>query len=397
MCRRLRRPDRASCSRDRNSRWLAPERSIDTDPPKAAGNPGSVGYSISPLDGRAGGRACPSASVTSSCASGCGEWRDVHPGPGGGSRRPRSARPVSAGHVDDRPAATGPVSGRGRRERRGAGLASVAARRHPGPAAPAEAVWRPVTADRPCRCSGPCQHGQRCNNGDDGIGSCTGRLVHVDRYPGSLLDVTAWYDEYACDTCNETWEGFGHPAEPAVGRALRHRARRPASAQRWHHDLPRGTPPQLPGKHRRRRVRVRSAAARTATAASTTDASATTTTAAARSAAPAALVTRTGNACATRNRRRPGGHRPRAGVVPAATRRPPARARLAPAVHHRPRPCPSHVDGRERRGRLDLRLTRVARLSSTICHHSCRKPPSCRRSAHRPSRCGRCWCCRCRA
>jgi hypothetical protein len=70
----------------------------------------------------------------------------------------------------------------------------------------AESVWRPVTADRPCRCSGKCLHGQPCNNGDDGIGSCDGRIVHHDRLAASLLTVDGWYDFYACDRCGEQFE-----------------------------------------------------------------------------------------------------------------------------------------------------------------------------------------------
>ncbi|SCL12949.1 hypothetical protein GA0070616_0074 [Micromonospora nigra] len=75
-----------------------------------------------------------------------------------------------------------------------------------GQRARAESVWRPVTADRPCRCSGQCLHGQLCNNGEDGIGSCTGRLVHHDRLAASLLTVDGWYDFYACDSCGEEFE-----------------------------------------------------------------------------------------------------------------------------------------------------------------------------------------------
>jgi hypothetical protein len=70
----------------------------------------------------------------------------------------------------------------------------------------AEATWRPVTVDRPCRCSGPCHHGIRCNNGTDGIGSCTGFLQHYDRYPGSLLELTVWTDDYVCPTCGEEFD-----------------------------------------------------------------------------------------------------------------------------------------------------------------------------------------------
>jgi hypothetical protein len=68
----------------------------------------------------------------------------------------------------------------------------------PAQRARTEAIWRPVSADRPCRCSGPCHHGKEC--GDD---DCPGNLVHVDRVPGSMLDPTGWYDLYRCDICEE--------------------------------------------------------------------------------------------------------------------------------------------------------------------------------------------------
>ena len=65
----------------------------------------------------------------------------------------------------------------------------------------AEAVWRPTRPDRPCRCSGPCLHGRvcGCDEGDDG--PCAGRLIHVDRVPGSMWGLTAWDDFYECADC----------------------------------------------------------------------------------------------------------------------------------------------------------------------------------------------------
>jgi hypothetical protein len=79
----------------------------------------------------------------------------------------------------------------------------------PGQRAHAEAVWRPVTAGRPCRCCGPCHHGEACGEertGDDGrLAPCGGRMVHVDRYPGSMLELSGWEDVYRCDTCDEDW------------------------------------------------------------------------------------------------------------------------------------------------------------------------------------------------
>jgi hypothetical protein len=50
----------------------------------------------------------------------------------------------------------------------------------------AEAVWRPQTDPaRPCRC----RHCEACE---------AGRLVHVDRHPGSLWGVATWWDTYEC-------------------------------------------------------------------------------------------------------------------------------------------------------------------------------------------------------
>lgn len=70
-----------------------------------------------------------------------------------------------------------------------------------------ESVWRPVTAARPCRCSGHCLHGQPCRMGDDGVDSCPGgRLLHLDRQAASVLIVTGWIDAYACDTCDEQFD-----------------------------------------------------------------------------------------------------------------------------------------------------------------------------------------------
>lgn len=83
-----------------------------------------------------------------------------------------------------------------------------------GPAlrAHAEAVWRTQPdGELPCRCSGlSCQHGERCDevdcaNGDGDDYRCSGRMVHVDRYPGSMFETYVWEDAYACDTC-----GGGH-------------------------------------------------------------------------------------------------------------------------------------------------------------------------------------------
>lgn len=78
----------------------------------------------------------------------------------------------------------------------------------PAQRARAESVWRPVTADRLCRCagrtSGVCLHGAACDS--DGVGGCAGRLVHHDRLAASMLSLDGWYDIYACDTCGEQFE-----------------------------------------------------------------------------------------------------------------------------------------------------------------------------------------------
>lgn len=62
----------------------------------------------------------------------------------------------------------------------------------------AEAIWRPVSPDRPCRCSGPCDHGDVCDECDD-------RITHVDRYPGGILTVDDWEDVYQCGTCGYSY------------------------------------------------------------------------------------------------------------------------------------------------------------------------------------------------
>jgi hypothetical protein len=104
------------------------------------------------------------------------------------------ARPVDAGE-EWRPVATEEL-----------GWRVLSAGATPAQRARAESVWRPVTAERPCRCFGKCLHGQPCGNGEDGIGSCDGRLVHHDRLAASLLSVDGWYDVYECDTCAEQFE-----------------------------------------------------------------------------------------------------------------------------------------------------------------------------------------------
>ncbi|MFD0270914.1 hypothetical protein ACFVGY_30765 [Streptomyces sp. NPDC127106] len=77
----------------------------------------------------------------------------------------------------------------------------------PAQRAHAEAVWRPETDPaKPCRCSGRnCHHGAPCAE-EDYEPPCTGRMVHVDRHPGSMFELTAWYDVHECDGCGERFE-----------------------------------------------------------------------------------------------------------------------------------------------------------------------------------------------
>ncbi|GAA1982985.1 hypothetical protein [Amycolatopsis minnesotensis] len=80
----------------------------------------------------------------------------------------------------------------------------------------AEAIWRPAEAGKPCRCTGACSHGAACATADDEADPdrCTGRLVHLDRYPGGLFSLTIWQDEYACDTCGD--HALGNVELPGV-------------------------------------------------------------------------------------------------------------------------------------------------------------------------------------
>lgn len=76
----------------------------------------------------------------------------------------------------------------------------------PAQKAHAEAVWRPVAPDRPCRCSGPCRHGQTCGC-EWADGTCDAKLIHVDRYPGSMFSLIVWEDVYECPECGATAQG----------------------------------------------------------------------------------------------------------------------------------------------------------------------------------------------
>ncbi|WP_327359828.1 hypothetical protein [Streptomyces sp. NBC_01304] len=94
------------------------------------------------------------------------------------------------------------------------GVRALPADATPAQRAHAEAVWRAQTnPDLPCRCSGTkCSHGTRCTQeylpetrGGD-VEQCTGRFVHLDRHPGSMFDLTAWFDIYICADCEESYE-----------------------------------------------------------------------------------------------------------------------------------------------------------------------------------------------
>ena len=73
------------------------------------------------------------------------------------------------------------------------------------PEAKVEATWRAVRPNRPCRCTGPCQHGrQRCTEEaavPGGWEECGQPVYHYDRYPGGMFDVTLWEDVYVCSFC----------------------------------------------------------------------------------------------------------------------------------------------------------------------------------------------------
>ncbi len=82
----------------------------------------------------------------------------------------------------------------------------------PAQRAHAEAIWRPTSADQPCRCFGSdCEHGRPCQEDDD----CPGRYLHTDRYPGSMVELSAWWDEYVCDGCGDGYDrGVSLPEIP---------------------------------------------------------------------------------------------------------------------------------------------------------------------------------------
>lgn len=70
-----------------------------------------------------------------------------------------------------------------------------------------EATFATAAVDQPCRCSTkkelgkPCSHGRPCADPDDPDDQCDGRLVHVDRYPGSMFSTKVWEDVYVCNNC----------------------------------------------------------------------------------------------------------------------------------------------------------------------------------------------------
>jgi hypothetical protein len=95
----------------------------------------------------------------------------------------------------------------------------------PAQRARAEAVWRAVRPDWPCRCSGPCLHRRACGDDEQGDGPYRGLLIHVDRFPGSLFSLVAWNDVYHCADCGEQFDAgimleaipwAPHPRHPDV-------------------------------------------------------------------------------------------------------------------------------------------------------------------------------------
>lgn len=66
----------------------------------------------------------------------------------------------------------------------------------------AEAVWR--ASDDPDASCRWLRHGQAHEHRGEDDSPCSGRMLHADRYPGSLLELTTWHDEYVCDTCDES-------------------------------------------------------------------------------------------------------------------------------------------------------------------------------------------------
>ncbi|MFK0296887.1 hypothetical protein ACIQU6_41340 [Streptomyces sp. NPDC090442] len=83
----------------------------------------------------------------------------------------------------------------------------------------AEAVWRPNEPTERCRCSGiKCHHGELCEI-EFVDGPCGGRLVHLDRHPGSMFGTTDWYDTHRCDDCLNVYEGTVTVSEIPWGEA----------------------------------------------------------------------------------------------------------------------------------------------------------------------------------
>ncbi|MGO4417284.1 hypothetical protein AB4Z54_00530 [Streptomyces sp. MCAF7] len=87
------------------------------------------------------------------------------------------------------------------------GIRALPADATPEQKAHAEAVWRPAEAEQPCRCSGlKCHHGAPCGIDYADEGPCPGPMRHLDRHPGSMFALAAWYDVYRCTDCGETYE-----------------------------------------------------------------------------------------------------------------------------------------------------------------------------------------------
>ncbi|MEV4415435.1 hypothetical protein [Catellatospora sp. NPDC049609] len=89
----------------------------------------------------------------------------------------------------------------------------------PAQRARTESLWRPLTAQRPCRCAGRCLHGSPCEP-DGGPEACPGRMVHFDRLAAPGQNTSMWADFHACDDCGDDVEGFVELPEVPWGRPV---------------------------------------------------------------------------------------------------------------------------------------------------------------------------------
>lgn len=87
-----------------------------------------------------------------------------------------------------------------------------------------EATFSGAQPDQPCRCSTyrltghPCDHGKPCpRHQEEGQERCDGRVVHADRYPGSIFTIHTWEDVFACATCDIAYVSDATIAELPFG------------------------------------------------------------------------------------------------------------------------------------------------------------------------------------